>query len=156
MKRIPSHKGDVQHGIVKIDLVELSHHRHVPRQLFAGKVCDVLVIQTNDAAVHLLCAVDGAEQSGFAAAVGTQQGREFPVRHLNGEMLYNWFAGNRNVYIFRFQSHSIASKSIFFTHHHIDEERRTHQGGEDAHRQLGVGNQTAGDGIHPEHEQSAG
>lgn len=53
------------------------------------------------------------------------------------------------------QFHSIASKSILFTHHHIDEERRTHQGSENAHRQLGVGNQTAGNGIYPKHEQSA-
>ena len=73
MEGIPSHQGDVQHGIVKIDLIELSHHRHVPSQLFSGKVCDVLVIQTNDAAVHLLCAIDGAEQSGLAAAVGSKQ-----------------------------------------------------------------------------------
>ena len=61
MEGIPPHQGDVQHGIVKINLVELAHHRHVPRQLFAGKMCDVLVVQTNDAAVHLLCAVDGSE-----------------------------------------------------------------------------------------------
>ena len=64
------------HRQVREDGVVLEYHADVP--FMGGQVVDGLVVKADLAAVHRIETGDHAQQGGFAAAGGAQQGEEFP------------------------------------------------------------------------------